>query len=127
MKTRWLSGKSMGVAKRRTLLYKQTWKLSILIASRRFNLLFDYMYCLQQQLSRTLNLELRQVTPWLQQEDVEWGAEISTHRFICTRNRHKITQASWPGGALDFATICRGRAWSDRKYVRIKIVEEGEN
>ena len=61
------------------------------------------------------------------QEDVEWGTEISTHRFICTRNRHKITQASWGRGALDFATVCRGCAMSDRKCVRMKIVEEGEN
>ena len=26
-----------------------------------------------------------------------------------------------------FATVCRGRVMSDRKCVRIKIVEEGEN
>ena len=28
------------------------------------------------------------------QEDVEWDSVIWTRRFICTRNRHKITQAA---------------------------------
>ena len=42
------------------------------------------------------------VTDLRGQEDVEWGTEISTHRFICTRNRHKITQASWGGGSARF-------------------------
>ena len=61
------------------------------------------------------------------QEDVEWVAVIWTHRFICTRNRRKITQASWPGEVFTWAHVCRDRAMSDRESVRMKIVEEGEN
>ena len=41
------------------------------------------------------------MSPYMQ-EDVEWGAAISTHRFICTRNRHKITQAKMAGGSARF-------------------------
>ena len=60
------------------------------------------------------------------QEDVEWVAEISSHRFICTKNRHTITYASWPGGDLSRGGACWGRATSDRKSARLKSVEEGK-